>query len=84
MNDMFRTFPSLFLLMPILLWGGCATEPDLTDLRKQVQALTLQQEATQQQEHQVRDRLSAMESQLDEHDFLVGEQIGRASCRERV
>jgi len=75
MNDMFRTLPSLFLLMSFLLWGGCATEPDLTDLRKQVQTLTLQQEATQQQEQQARDRLSALESQLDEHDFLVGELI---------
>ncbi len=72
---MIRTFPSLFLLMPLLLWGGCATEPDLTDLNKQVQALTLQQEAAQQQEQQARDRLSAIESQLDEHDFLVGELI---------
>lgn len=75
MNDMYRTFPSLFLLMPVLLWGGCATEPDLTDLHKQVQALTLQQEAAQQQEQEARERLSAIESQLDEHDFLVGELI---------
>ncbi len=61
--------------MIILLGGGCATEPDLTDLHKQVQTLTLQQEAAQQQEQQARDRLSAIESQLDEHDFLVGELI---------
>ncbi len=62
------------LLTPIIL-GGCATEPNLTDLQKQVQTLTLQQEAGQKQEKQTRDRLSAIESQLDEHDFLVGELI---------
>lgn len=65
-------FSSLSLL---LLGGGCATEPNLADLKKQVQALTLQQEAAQQEEKQARDRLSAIESQLDEHDFLVGELI---------
>jgi len=75
MNNKSRTFSSLFPLMILLLWGGCATEPDLTDLHKQVQTLTLQQEATQQQEQQARDRLSSIESQLDEHDFLVGELI---------
>jgi tol-pal system protein YbgF len=57
------------------MWGGCATEPDLTDLQKQVQTLTLHQEAAQQQEQEARDRLSTIESQLDEHDFLVGELI---------
>ena len=57
------------------MWGGCATEPDLTDLQKQVQTLTLQQEVGQKEEKQARDRLSAIESQLDEHDFLVGELI---------
>ncbi len=75
MNNMSRIFPALFPLMTLLLWGGCATEPDLTDLHQQVQTLTLQQEAAQQQEQQARDRLSAIESQLDEHDFLVGELI---------
>ncbi len=59
----------------LLFWGGCATEPDLTDLQKQVQALTIQQETAQEEEKQARDRLSAIESQLDEHDFLVGELI---------
>ena len=75
MKNISRRFSTLFPLVPILLWGGCATEPDLADLHTQVQALTLQQEATQQQEQQTRDRLSAIESQLDEHDFLVGELI---------
>ena len=72
---MTRTFHTTFLLVTLLLWGGCAIEPDLVDLQKQVQTLTLKQEATQEQEKQARDRLSAIESQLDEHDFLVGELI---------
>lgn len=62
-------------LFTLLMFGGCATEPNLADLQKQVQTLTLQQEAGQKQEHQTRDRLSTIESQLDEHDFLVGELI---------
>ena len=70
-----KNISNLFPLMLLLLWGGCATEPDMADLHKQVQALTLQQEAAQQQEQQARARLSAIESQLDEHDFLVGELI---------
>ncbi|MDH5427139.1 MAG: tol-pal system protein YbgF [Nitrospirota bacterium] len=70
-----RTFLPLILLGTSLAIGGCATEPNLTDLQKQVQTLSLQQEATQQQEKQARDRLAAIESQLDEHDFLVGELI---------
>jgi len=72
---MTRTFHPTFLLVTLLLWGGCATEPDLVDLQKQVQTLALKQEATQQQEQQARDRLSDLESKLDEHDFLVGELI---------
>jgi tol-pal system protein YbgF len=72
---MTRTFHPIFLLVTLLLWGGCAIEPDLVDLQKQVQTLTLKQEANQEQEQQARDRLSTIESQLDEHDFLVGELI---------
>jgi tol-pal system protein YbgF len=72
---MTRIFLPIFLLVTLLLGGGCATEPNLTDLQKQVQTLTLKQEATQQQEQEARDRLSTIESQLDEHDFLVGELI---------
>ena len=72
---MTRRFLSLVALFTVLIGGGCATEPNLTDLQKQVQTLTVQQEATQQQEQQARDRLSDIESQLDEHDFLVGELI---------
>lgn len=72
---MTRTFLPIFPVLLLLMGGGCATDPDLTDLHKQVQALTLQQEAGQQQEQQARERLSAIESKLDEHDFLVGELI---------
>jgi len=72
---MTRTFLPLFPLCTILTLGGCATEPNLSDIQKQVQTLMVQQETTQQQEQQARDRLSAIESQLDEHDFLVGELI---------
>ena len=72
---MTRTFHPTFLLVTLFLWGGCAIEPDLVDLQKQVQTLALKQEATQQQEQQARDRLSDLESKLDEHDFLVGELI---------
>ncbi len=72
---MTRSFLPIFLLVTLPLWGGCATEPDLLDLQKQVQTLTLKQEATQEQEQKARERLSAIESQLDEHDFLVGELI---------
>jgi tol-pal system protein YbgF len=72
---MSRTFLHYFFLSTLLMWGGCATEPNLTDLQKQVQTLTVQQEAGQKAEQQARDRLSTIESQLDEHDFLVGELI---------
>ena len=72
---MTRTFHFIFPFITLLWLGGCSTAPDLTDLQKQVQTLTLQQESAQEQEKLARDRLSAIESQLDEHDFLVGELI---------
>jgi len=72
---MIRSFLRNSPLLILLMWGGCATEPNLADLQKRVQSLTLQQEAVQQEEKQTRERLSAIESQLDEHDFLVGELI---------
>ena len=74
-RTMIRIFPLYTALLSVLMWGGCSTQPNLADLQKQVQTLTLQQEAAQQEEQQARDRLSAIESQLDEHDFLVGELI---------
>lgn len=58
-----------------LVLAGCATEPNLTDIQKQIQLLTVQQEATQKHEQQALERLGTIESQLDEHDFLVGELI---------
>ncbi len=63
------------LIAVIAINGGCASEPNLTDLQEQVQAIALQQKNTQQFEQETRDRLGAIESQLDEHDFLVGELI---------
>lgn len=57
-----------------LVWG-CATEPNLTDIQKQVQLLSTQQEAAAKQEQKILERLGNIESQLDEHDFLVGELI---------
>lgn len=55
--------------------GGCATQPNLADIQQQVQTLILQQEASHKQEQQTLDRIETVESQLDEHDFLVGELI---------
>ena len=72
MND---KLPYAGLLLGIDLTWGCATEPNVAELQKQVQNIGLQQEKLQQQENQTRDRLAAIESQLDEHDFLVGELI---------
>ena len=72
---MTRTLNYCLPLLSLLIFGGCATEPNLTELQQQVQTLTLQQEAAQKEDHQSRDRLSTIESQLDEHDFLVGELI---------
>ena len=58
-----------------MIISACAAEPNLTDLQKQIQLLTVQQEATQKYEQQTLERLGNIESQLDEHDFLVGELI---------
>jgi len=54
---------------------GCATEPNLSDIKKEVQTLNEQQAAFLKQEQQILERLVTIESQLDEHDFLVGELI---------
>lgn len=74
---MTRTICKTIFVMGIALTGGwgCASEPNLTDIQKQVQTLMLQQETSQKQEQKTIDRLEAIESQLDEHDFLVGELI---------
>jgi tol-pal system protein YbgF len=64
-------------LLTILLFSltGCATEPNLADIRKEVQTLNEQQTSFLKQEQQILERLDSIESQLDEHDFLVGELI---------
>lgn len=61
----------------ILLFSliGCAAEPNLADIKKEVQTLNEQQVAFIKQEQQILERLATIESQLDEHDFLVGELI---------
>jgi tol-pal system protein YbgF len=71
------TFSKMAILIGLTLTGGwgCATEPNLTDIQKQVQTLIIQQEASHKQEQQIVDRMETVESQLDEHDFLVGELI---------
>lgn len=70
-------FSNMTVFIGLVLTGGwgCATEPNLTDIQKQVQTLIIQQEASHKQEQQMLDRLETVESQLDEHDFLVGELI---------
>lgn len=75
MNNRISIIGKLGLLGWPLLLAGCATEPNLTDIQKQIQMLTVQQEATQKYEQQTLERLGTIESQLDEHDFLVGELI---------
>jgi tol-pal system protein YbgF len=70
-------FSTMAIFIGLALTGGwgCATEPNLTDIQKQVQTLIIQQEASHKQEQQILDRMETVESQLDEHDFLVGELI---------
>lgn len=70
-------FSTMAICIGLALTGGwgCATEPNLTDIQKQVQTLIIQQEASHKQEQQILDRMETVESQLDEHDFLVGELI---------
>ncbi len=70
-------FSNIAIFIGLALTGGwgCATEPNLTDIQKQVQTLIIQQEASHKQEQQILDRMETVESQLDEHDFLVGELI---------
>ncbi|MGP0593352.1 tol-pal system protein YbgF [Nitrospira sp. T9] len=70
-------FSNMAIFIGLALTGGwgCATEPNLTDIQKQVQTLIIQQEASHKQEQQILDRMETVESQLDEHDFLVGELI---------
>ena len=70
-----RILQFFFAALSLTSFVGCATEPNLSDIRKEVQTLSEQQAAFLQQEKQVLERLDTIESQLDEHDFLVGELI---------
>lgn len=74
---MIHTFSKMAIFIVIALTGGwgCASEPNLTDIQKQVQTLMIQQEASLKQEQETIGRMETIESQLDEHDFLVGELI---------
>lgn len=75
--QLFHMGTKIFFLIAIALMGGwgCASELNLSDLQQQVQNLMIQQEASQKQDQKTADRLETIESQLDEHDFLVGELI---------
>ena len=55
--------------------SGCASDLNLSDLKKQVETLETEQGKFQKREHQYLDRIETLESQVDEHDFLVGELI---------
>lgn len=70
-----RLFNNSFGAVLLVSLIGCATEPNLSDLKKEVQTLNEQQAAFLKQEQQILERLDTIESQLDEHDFLVGELI---------
>ena len=60
-----------------LVWmlAGCAAEPDLVDLKKQVQKLSENQQDFQKHNQHLLERVETIESKVDEHDFLVGELI---------
>ena len=70
-----HVFNQTFAVLLLMSLIGCATEPNLADLKKEVQTLNEQQGAFLKQEQQILERLDTIESQLDEHDFLVGELI---------
>ena len=55
--------------------SGCAAELNLSDIKKEVQTLEAKQEEFQKREQQYLNRIESLESQVDEHDFLVGELI---------
>lgn len=58
-----------------MAFSGCATDPDVSELHKQILTLHTTQEAMLQREQALMERLTEIESKLDEHDFLVGELI---------
>ncbi len=55
--------------------SGCASDLNLSDLKKQVETLETEQGKSQKRENQYLNRIETLESQVDEHDFLVGELI---------
>ncbi|GJL63576.1 MAG: hypothetical protein NPIRA04_22300 [Nitrospirales bacterium] len=54
---------------------GCAADLNLSDIKKQVEILETQQGDFKKREQQYINRIETLESQVDEHDFLVGELI---------
>ena len=63
---------SLFLIGNL---SGCAADLNLSDIKKQVETLEAEQEKFHKREQQYANRIETLESQVDEHDFLVGELI---------
>ena len=55
--------------------SGCAAELNLSDIKKKVETLEAQQQEFNKREQQYLNRIESLESQVDEHDFLVGELI---------
>ncbi|WP_454064077.1 tol-pal system protein YbgF [Candidatus Nitrospira salsa] len=55
--------------------SGCAADLNLSDIKKQVEILETQQGDFKKREQQYINRIETLESQVDEHDFLVGELI---------
>ncbi len=68
-----RTFLSLLFLAGG--FSGCAAELNLSDLKKKVETVEAQQGDFSKREQQYLNRIETLESQVDEHDFLVGELI---------
>jgi len=54
---------------------GCSSEPRLTELHAQIKVMNEEQQTFKKEQQQILDRLSGIESKVDEHDFLVGELI---------
>ncbi|GJL65961.1 MAG: cell division protein CpoB [Nitrospirales bacterium] len=62
-------------LCVLLGLSGCAADLNLSDIKKQVEILETQQGDFKKREQQYINRIETLESQVDEHDFLVGELI---------
>ncbi|MCA9473502.1 MAG: tol-pal system protein YbgF [Nitrospirales bacterium] len=70
-------YPCNFGLVFCFIAGlsGCGGELNLSDLKKQVETLEANQKSFKKREQQYLNRIESLESQVDEHDFLVGELI---------